>query len=212
MLFRGEQAWYIPKYTAQRYSDLKTATDLLRYLDTFADPDRQDKIRILGCSSSWSCTAEVDERLKSLGIYDSFNVVSPGSPMTADATILSMYRKKKDFVFYNWNPSPLNAEIDLVPLSLVNKDKSVDVNYEGTDVFTGLNAKFSKQAPQLTQFFETMKLEIDTVNEFMNRIKNQKASQKETALWYLENYREQWQSWIPKAVAQRVNRALANQE
>lgn len=38
-LYTGREAWYIPKYTASKFPDLKSAADLIRHKDAFADPE-----------------------------------------------------------------------------------------------------------------------------------------------------------------------------
>ena len=41
----GGEAWYIPRYTAERLPELKSAADLPKFKDQFKDPEEPGKGR-----------------------------------------------------------------------------------------------------------------------------------------------------------------------
>ncbi|MEI2415767.1 ABC transporter substrate-binding protein [Orrella sp. JC864] len=220
-LFMGGEAWFIPRYTAERLPELKTAADLPRFKDEFADPEQPGKGRFYGCPAGWGCEVVSGNLYRALGLQDSFTLYSPGTGAAQKAALTSAYKRKQNVVFYYWYPTPLVGALDLVKLELPEYDaakhecltaaKCEDPQpsaYPENPVFTALNAEFMRQAPNLTTFFSSMELENEVVDEMLAHMEASGDDAEQVAEWFLKNKPAVWSAWLPKDVAERVQASL----
>lgn len=220
-VFDAGEGWYIPRYTADRYPDLKSAADLARHVKTFADPEDPAKGRIYGCPAGWACGTLNTNLLKALKLQDQYSMFSPGSGAAQKAAIVSAYKRKRDIVFYYWTPTALVGSLDLVKLQLpaFNQDaytcltdpqceNPVATEFKPNKVVTGLNAEFARQAPQLQAFFEKLSMPDTAIDDTLGWLENQGAEPDEAALYFLRKYPDVWRKWVPNDVAERVQAKL----
>lgn len=220
-IFTGGEAWFIPKYTAEKYPDLKTAADLVKYKDKFKDPEDPSKGRIYGCPAGWGCEVVTNNLHKAFNLEDSFNMYSPGTGAAQKAALTSAYKRKQDFVFYYWFPTPLVSSLELVQLEMppydeeknrcltsLNCENPQPAAYPENPVFTGINVEFANQAPKLAEFFSKVKLPLPVLDAAMARMEETGDDPRDIALWFLKNHADTWTQWVPEDVAQRVQSSL----
>ncbi len=220
-IYMGGEAWFIPKYTAERLPDLKQAADLPKYWEEFKDPEQPDKGRFYGCPAGWGCEVVSTNLFKSLGLEDTFTLFSPGTGATQKAAITAAYNRGENIVFYYWFPTPVVGSLDLVKLELPEYDPEkqrclTDVNcenpqptaYPDNPVFTAVTTKFTEEAPVLTEFFSKVSVPLDDMGAAMAYMDENEVEPDETAIWFLQNKPEVWSKWLPEDAAQRVKAAL----
>ncbi len=220
-LYTGHEGWYIPKYTAEKFPDLKSAADLAKYKDAFADPESPDKGRIYGCPAGWNCQLVATNLAKGLKLDQDFEVYAPGTGAAQKATLMSSYKRKKDIVFYYWEPTPLISSLDLVRLTMPPYDKDKQacltredcsdpqaVDYPDNPVFTALNTQFTQQAPVLTEFFSKVTVPFEVVNKTLAHMEESGDDTSDVAQWFLKNQQDIWSAWVPAEVAERVKSSL----
>ena len=78
-LYMGGEAWYIPRYTAERLPELKSAADLPKFKDQFKDPEEPGKGRFYGCPAGWGCEVTSNNLFHALKLDDSYTLYSPGT-------------------------------------------------------------------------------------------------------------------------------------
>jgi len=220
-IYMGGEAWFIPKYTAERLPDLKKASDLPKYWKDFKDPEEPTKGRFYGCPAGWGCEVVSTNLFKALGLGDTFTLFSPGTGATQKAALTAAYKRKENVVFYYWYPTPLVGSMDLVKLELPPYDAAkqkclTDPNcenpqasdYPENPVFTAVTAKFTEEAPKLTAFLSKVKVPLDVMNQTMAYMEKNEAEPQPTAQWFLKNKQEVWTQWLPADVTERVKAAL----
>ncbi|MBO9356574.1 glycine/betaine ABC transporter substrate-binding protein [Bordetella petrii] len=220
-VFDAGEGWYIPRYTAERHPDLKSAADLARYTKVFADPEDPSKGRIYGCPAGWACGTLNANLLKALGLEDQYSMFAPGSGAAQKAAIVSAYKRKRDIVFYYWTPTALVGSLDLVKLQLPPFDQAaytcmtdpkcphpVATEFKSNKVVTGLNAEFARQAPQLKAFFEKLSVPGPAIDDTLGWLENEGAEPEDAALYFLRKYPDVWRKWVPAEVAERVQASL----
>ncbi|VFR25856.1 L-proline glycine betaine binding ABC transporter protein ProX (TC 3.A.1.12.1) [plant metagenome] len=220
-LFMGGEGWFIPRYTAERFPELKSAADLPKFKDEFTDPEEPNKGRFYGCPAGWGCEVVSTNLYKALKLEDSYTLYSPGTGAAQKAALTSAYKRKQNVVFYYWYPTPLVGALDLVKLDLPAYDtakhecltdpKCSDPQpsaYPENPVFTALNVDFMKQAPKLTEFFSKIKLEQADLDETLANMEETGDDAAEMAQWFLKNKSAAWTQWVPKDVAERVQASL----
>ncbi len=220
-VFDASEGWYIPRYTAERYPELKSAADLARFQDKFTDPEDPAKGRIFGCPAGWSCGTLNDNLIRALGLDKQFNMFAPGAGAAQKAAILSAYKRQRDIVFYYWTPTALVGALDLVKLELPpfdqqaydcltnpKCDKPVATQFKDNKAVTGLNKAFSAAAPQLRAFFEKVHMPEAVIDSTLGWIETEGKDPEEAAMYFLNTHPEVWKQWVPEDVAQRVQSAL----
>ncbi|MGE8588398.1 MAG: ABC transporter substrate-binding protein, partial [Alcaligenes sp.] len=173
-IYMGGEAWFIPRYTAERLPELKSAQDLPKFKDEFKDPEEPGKGRFYGCPAGWGCEVVSGNLFNALKLGDTFTLFSPGTGATQKAALTSAYQRKENIVFYYWYPTPLVGSMDLVKLELPAYDKDkhaclTDPNcadpqataYPDNPVFTAVNTDFSEKAPKLTAFLAKVSVPLE---------------------------------------------------
>jgi glycine betaine/proline transport system substrate-binding protein len=220
-LYMGGEDWFIPRYTAEKYPELKSVADLPRFKDAFQDPEQPEKGRFYGCPAGWGCEVVSTNLFKSFGLEDSFTLFSPGTGAAQKAELASSYRRKRDVVFYYWYPTPLVGALDLVKLEMPAYDKQAHQcltapdcadpkpsAYPENPVFTALNTDFAKSAPALAGFFGKVSVPADVLNATLGRMEETGDDAPDIAHWFLAQHKDVWAQWVPAEVAERVSAAL----
>ncbi|MEQ4617862.1 MAG: ABC transporter substrate-binding protein [Corticimicrobacter sp.] len=220
-VFMGGEAWFIPRYTAERLPELKSAADLPRFKEHFTDPEEPSKGRFYGCPAGWGCEVVSTNLYRALGLEDSYTLYSPGTGAAQKAALTSAYKRKQDVVFYYWYPTPLVGAMDLVKLELPPYDAdahqcltSPDCQdpkpsaYPENPVFTAVNTQFSQQAPQLTEFLSRVSIPLGDINETLAHMEESGDDAADVAEWFLKNKSDIWTQWVPADVAERVKASL----
>ncbi len=220
-LYMGGEAWFIPRYTAERFPELKKASDLPKFKDAFKDPEEPSKGRFYGCPAGWACEVVNGNLYKALGLEDSFTLFSPGTGATQKAALSAAYQRKENIVFYYWFPTAVVGSMDLVQLELPPYDKEkqlclTDVNcpnpqptaYPENPVFTAVNTEFAQKAPKLIEFLSQVEVPLDDMNETLSYMDENELDAEPTAVWFLKTKQDVWTKWLPADVAQRVQAAL----
>lgn len=220
-LFLGGEAWFIPKYVQERFPELKSAADLVKFKEAFKDPEDPSKGRFYGCPAGWACEVVSTNLFNALELGDDFTYYQPGTGAAQKAALLSDYRRKNNIAFYYWYPTPLVGALDLVELELPEYDEQkhkclTDVDcqnpepsaYPNNPVFVALNKKFSEEAPQLKAFFDKNAVPLDVINATLAEMEDSGDDSMDVAKWFLAEYPEVWTQWVPEDVAERVKKSL----
>lgn len=220
-IYMGGEAWFIPKYTAERLPDLKAAADLPKYWEDFKDPEMPSKGRFYGCPAGWGCEVVSTNLFKALDLGDTFTLFSPGTGATQKAALTAAYNRGENIVFYYWFPTPVVGSMDLVKLELppydaVKQKCLTDPNcenpqpsdYPENPVFTAVTTQFTETAPKLTEFLSKVAVPLDDMGEAMAYMDQNEAEPDEAADWFLNNKQDVWTQWLPADVAERVKAAL----
>ncbi|RBL80724.1 glycine/betaine ABC transporter substrate-binding protein [Streptomyces cavourensis] len=220
-VYDAGEGWYVPRYTVQRHPDLKSAADLARFKEVFADPEYPGRGRIYGCPAGWACGTLNDNLLRALGLDRDYSLFAPGSGAAQKAAIMSAYKRKRDIVFYYWTPTALVGALDLVKLELPAFDqtaytcltdpkcaKPVATEFKPNPVVTGVNAAFAKEAPQLAAFLAKLTIPGDAIDATLGWLETEGKEPEEAARYFLKQYGPVWRQWMPQDTAQRVQAAL----
>jgi glycine betaine/proline transport system substrate-binding protein len=220
-LYMGGEAWFIPRYTADRLPGLKKASDLPKYKDDFKDPEEPGKGRFYGCPAGWGCEVVSGNLFKALKLDKTFTLFSPGTGATQKAALMAAYKRKENVAFYYWYPTPLVGALDLVKLKMPAYDaarqkcltnpkceKPEPSDYPQNPVFTAVSTQFTQQAPVLSAFLAKVKMPLETMDQLMAHLEKTQDEPEDTAKWFLQNDSAIWTKWVPADVASRVKAAL----
>lgn len=220
-VFDAGEGWYIPRYTAEKFPELKRAADLPRFKEHFTDPEDPSKGRIYGCPAGWACDTLNVNLLRGLKLEDDYTLFAPGAGAAQKAAIVSAYKRKRDIVFYYWTPTALVGALDLVKLELPAYDEKaytcltdakcenpVPTEFRVNKAVTGLNADFSAKAPKLTEFFTKLNMPEAVIDDTLGWMEREEAEADDAARYFFKEHAEVWRAWLPADAAERVQKAL----
>jgi len=220
-IYMGGEAWFIPRYTAERLPELKSAADLPKFKDEFKDPEEPTKGRFYGCPAGWGCEVVSGNLFKALKLDDTFTLFSPGTGATQKAALTAAYKRKENIAFYYWYPTPLVGSLDLVKLELPAYDQEKHAcltdpdcadpqpsAYPENPVFTAVTTKFTQDAPKLTDFLSKVAVPLPVMDKVMAHMEETEDEPLDVAKWFLQNEGAIWSTWLPADVAARVKAAL----
>jgi len=235
---RSTQGWYVPAYVVKgdpargieaMAPDLKTVEDLKKYPTLFADPEDKSRGLLINCITGWDCAVTNRVKLHAYGLADLYNVQEPGSSGALDAAIVGAYQKGEPFLTYYWEPTWLMGALDMILLeepsytaecwSLVRKASAGEIPmeqataeagcaYEDAPVIKGAHPSLKQRAPEVVAFLEKMMITTDDLNKISHYMEENDVEADKAAIWFFENYQDDWRSWLPDDVAQKVEEAL----
>lgn len=216
--------------------DLKSVDDLPQYKELFADPEDPNKGVLVSCVTGWNCAEVIRIKTYAYGLDETYNLSEPGSAGALDAGIAGPYMKGKPVVSYYWEPTWLLGVYDMVLLEEpefneecwnkiteiseagVIDDSMADTvpemagcGFQNISVPKAVSAGMAERHPELVSFLDTMFIGTDNLNKISAYMTENEAEVEEAAQWYFENYEDQWRSWLPEDVADKVADALAAQ-
>ena len=220
-LYMGGEAWFVPRYTAERLPGLKSASDLPKYKKAFQDPEEPSKGRFYTCPAGWGCEVTSGNLFHALKLDKTFTLYSPGSGAAQKAALMSAYKRKQNVVFYYWYPTPLVGALDLVKLKLPPYDAAKHTcltspgcrnpqpsDYPPNPVFTAVSTRFEKEAPSLVRFLSKVSIPQPVEDATLAHMEKSGDEAPDVARWFLKNQASVWTKWVPADVAARVQAAL----
>ena len=212
--------------------DLKSVTDLPQYAELFSDPEEPEKGQFVSCITGWEC-AEINRvKFYAYGLEDTFNILEPGSSGALDAAIAGAYKKGDPIVSYYWEPTWLIGLYDMIlleepaytaecwaALDEVRQgtvDESLAGNvpveagcaYESVGIHKGVTAGLPDRAPEIVEMLEKLFIPTDDLNKVAAYMTSEDVEASDAAIWYLQNYEDQWTTWVTPEAAEAIKAAL----
>ena len=210
------QGFVIPQYVKDANPGLVSVTDIPEYKDLFVTPDSNGKARFVTCIPGWACEVVNAEKIESYGLEDSVELINPGSGAGLFADLEAAYARGDNWIGYLWGPTKPSAELDLYileepPYSEECWETDKSCAYPTAEIKIAVHESLIERAPELVQFFRrwdfTAKSHIAT-EAWMNE--NNETTDA-AALYYLENFSDIWEQYVPEDVAVRVQKSLAQE-
>ncbi|MGP4043881.1 ABC transporter substrate-binding protein [Streptomyces sp. 2A115] len=196
----GHIGWFVPKYFADEHPEVTNWKTLNQFTDQLRTAESGNKGQLLEGSPSY--TTNDPAIIKNLGI--DLKPVYAGSEAAQITQIRSSVEKKKPFISYWWTPQWLNAEIDLVEVSLppykegcADDLKKVTCAYPDTPLQKYFNADFAKNGGDTAQFLKNFKWTTEDQNEVARMITADKLSPETAAKRWIDGNKDVWEQWIP---------------
>ncbi len=215
----GEEGWWIPKYIADAYPDIKTASDALAHPELFSAIDDETKGAVHSCPAGWGCQISSGNLFRAFGAEEKgFTLVNTGSAAGLDASIARAYESEQGWLGYYWAPSSLLGRYEMVKLDMGEHDKAhwdsctavpdcpePRVNaWPTSDVFTVVTREFSERAGIVMDYLSTRQWHNLTVNSLLIWMADNQATGQEAARHFLENYEDIWSGWVTDDVFAKV--------
>lgn len=206
--------------------DLRSVEDLANYVDVFEDPENPGKGRFYDCIAGWECERVNEVKFKAYGLEEHYNRFLPGSGAALAASLVAAYERGEPWLGYYWAPTWIFGQLDLTMLeepeytdecwdSIAEEISSGNIvgetacAYPNVTVNIGMNTEFHDANPEAVEFLTNYETTMDVTSEALLFMQENEAEAEDAAIWYLNEYEDEWTSWVPDDVAERVKEALA---
>lgn len=215
------QGLYVPRYVMEGdpergieavAPDLKTVKDLERYSEFFPDDEDPSKGRIYGSIPGWMADEVIHKKYELYGLDEFYNYARLGSEASLWASLSSAYNLGEPWVGYAYEPTWISGKLDIVLLEDEPYDK--DLFEEGKTEFPKqelkivASGKFKERAPELVSFFESYQTGSEAIARALAHLDETGDSHEEAAIWFLKEYDEMLDEWLPAEQAAKVREAL----
>lgn len=218
------QGWLVPTYVIEgdpergikpMAPDLKTVFDMKKYWKLFKDPEDPDKGRFMGCIPGWGCEIINKFKIKGYGLDKYYNVVTPGSDMALNGSMVAAYKKGNPWFGYYWAPTWVLGKLDMTPLEepphdpkLWNEENQYACAYPSVRVAILLYKSWAEKYPEAAEVFKNYETNLNMNNKMLAWKRDNKAEPDETAVWFLKTYKDKWTTWVTPEAAKKINAAL----
>lgn len=211
LLDGGVEGWWIPAYLAEKHPELATLEGIK------ANPALVGG-RFHDCPAGWGCDVTNLNNMKASELVEAgVERFQHGSGETLATSIASAYESREPWFGYYWAPTSVLGSYPMVPVETAPYDEaSHDCNsredcetpalsaYPRADVVTAATAGFVEREPEVAELMRRLSF----TNEQMNRIlawqEANGASNEETAVHFLTDYRDVWSAWLNESARERL--------
>jgi len=216
------QGWLVPTYVIKGDAkrgikpvapDLKSVADLAKYWKLFKDPEVPTKGRFYNSIPGWGCTKVNSTKLKTYGLDKYFNDFITGSDAALSGSMAAAFKKGKPWVGYYWEPTWVLGKFDMTRLEEPPFDpevwkKNKGCTYGSVEVNILVNARLTKDAPDVVEMLKKYETTTATINEVLAYMQDTKGNTEDGAMWFLKNKADVWTTWVSPDVAKKVKAAL----
>jgi glycine betaine/proline transport system permease protein/glycine betaine/proline transport system substrate-binding protein len=216
-----KQGYYVPRYVVEgdpkrgikpMAPDLKTVKDLLKYSKLFPDKEDKKKGIVHGTLPGWRSDEILYKKHKLYGLDKFYNYRRSGSEAALFGSLVSAYNLGEAWVGYCFEPTWVTGKLDLILLEDEPYDK--DLYKKGACAFPFQELKivsgryFAKKAPDLLEFLGKYRTSSKLISQALAYLDDNKATHKDTAVWFLKTNDYLLDEWLPQKQADRVRAVL----
>ena len=210
-----QSTFVIPSYIAEQYPDLKTPEDLKKpeFQELFATDESRGKARLVACVPGWNCELVNDEQIESYGLTDYLHVINPGSQDAMFAEIFGAAERGEPWLGYMWGTGDPAINLDLVlleedPYSAECWASDKKCHFADSLVLIAVHNSLLPRAPGVIGFLQNWDFGVPAYNKVFLWSDENDATPEETAIYWLENNRDAWMSWVTDEAGEKVVAAL----
>ena len=207
------QGFYIPRYVADQYPDLKTVKDLANYAHLFPDPEDSSKGIIYGGITGWAITEVMEKKVSAYGLDQYYNYFISGSDAVLNTAMTSAWDNQVPIVAYYWEPTWLLGKYDFV---LLEDDPYDPETYQdgigacpAVTVTIAVSNDFAAANPEYCEFLSNFSMPSALISEALAYMQDNNATYVDAARWLLtESHPELIDEWLTPEQAETLRASL----
>lgn len=211
------QGFYIPRYVADEYPDLKTVKDLAKYPELFPDPEDASKGIIYGGITGWSITEVMEKKVSAYGLDQYYNYFVSGSDAVLNTAMTSAWDNQEPIVAYYWEPTWLLGKYDFVLLE--DDPYNPDTFQDGigacpaVTVTVAVSNDFAASNPEYCAFLSNFSMPSAIISEALAYMQDSGSSYTQAAQWLLtESHPELVSQWLTDEQADALLESLGSSD
>ena len=225
----GPQFFMIPQWVHEQY-DIDTVDDMKEHWELFKDPEDPTKGAFINCKIGWQCGAINPVKMRTYGLTEFYNIISPGSAGAMDAAYVGAQKKDEPIFGYYWAPTALMGMFDWYILEepkydedvwadviVAKDDETMEIDaacaYPSVPLPIVVHKSVKDSAPDLYTMWDKMVIGLPAMNKLAAWSQDNEVSDYfVTAIYYLRNYESTWKTWVTTDAFNKVKDALAEED
>ncbi len=219
----AQEGWWVPHYIAEQHN-IQSVEDALARPDLFPGAEDSSKGALFNCPAGWNCQIITENYFRA---YDAgskgFELVDSGSGAGLDGSIARAFERKEGWLGYYWSPTAMLGKYKMTLLdgnvpfseeeykncsSVVNCPNPKINGWGPSEIDTLVSARFAKKEKTALEYFKKRSWTSATASSLMAWMTDNQANNEDGAYYFLENYSEVWEKWVPVDVAKKIKAAL----
>ena len=211
----GEEAWWIPKYLAEKHPELKTMEGVLKNPKLVGG-------KFHNCPVGWGCRIANDNLKVAFELEkNGIEVFDHGSGETLATSIAAAYADKKPWFGYYWAPTSVLGKYPMVKVDMGPHDAAIHTcnqkkdcatprksSYPVATVLTSVTTTFADREPEIVKLMENVSFTNAQMGEVLAWQEAKKASADEAAVYFLTKYKNVWGAWLNDSAKQKLAAVL----
>ena len=199
----GVEAWWIPKYLADKHPELKTIEDVMKNPELVGG-------KFHNCPVGWGCRSVNDNLIKALKLDKKMEIFNHGSGETLAASIASAYASKKPWFGYYWAPTAILGKYPMVKIEVGPYKKEIhECNskgdkcatpgvsaYPSSSVLTAVTTTMANKNPAIFKLMQKISFTNAQMGQVLAWKEENKASADEAAVHFIKKYKTVWGGWL----------------
>ena len=221
----GEEGFWVPKYLVEKDPGLATIEGLKKHATMFKHPEDPELGAFYGCPAGWNCQTSAGNLFNAMKLDEAgFELLDPGSGAGLSGSLAKAYERGEAWFGYYWAPTAVLGKYDMVK---VDFGKGVDKNefltcttkedcltpkvtmYPPSPVHTVTTESFASKAPEAYKYLQQRSFKNKEMNALLAWMEDNQADGEITMEHFMKTNKAQWQGWVSKDVAEKVNKALS---
>lgn len=214
------EGWWVPKFIVDAHPEIRTVDDALARPNLFPSPKDPQKGALHSCPSDWSCQATTANLFKAFGVADkNFELVEPQTAEELDKSIAEAFEAQTGWLGYYWAPTAILGKYPMVKLSFGVPHNKVEWDsctavpncaspqrnaYPTSQAFTLVTHEFTEKADAAIGYVRARRWTNATINSVLAWQLENKASNAETAEYFLKNHEDVWSKWVVPVIAEKI--------
>ena len=219
---KAGEFWFVSPAFAATYPELDTVEKVLQRPDLFDG-------KFYGCpvGAGWACEHSNKALFKAWGMEDlGWTLENPGSGEGLASIIIDAYTTDGNWFGYYWSPTAVAINNELVALDYdrefvglavwsdcyANAEPAPSCDYEETSfspsTVVTLATPNLADYPEAYAYSKARQIPMVSLGAADAKMADDGFAANEVAVWYLQNYEDEWAAWVSEDVADAVRAAL----
>lgn len=220
----GEEGFWVPQYMVDKDPSLATIEGVIKSAAMFKHPEDPEKSAFYGCPAGWNCQISSGNLFAALKLKDEgFDLIDPGSGAGLSGSIAKAYARQEPWFGYYWAPTAVLGKYKMVKVDFgsgVDKEEFINCSskedclepkvtmYPPSLVQTLTTESFAASNSAAFEYLSKRSFKNDKMNELLAWMEDNQADGDVAMEYYLTNNKDNWMTWVPADVAEKVQKAL----
>ena len=199
----GVEGWWVPTYLAEAHPEVKTIEGIL------ANPELVGA-RFYNCPEGWGCRVVSDNLSRALDLEGhGIEVFNAGSGQVLASSMADAVGDEEPWFGYYWGPTVPLGKYDMTKVDLGGVDEEIHArnqnqeadnpgvsDFPAAPVLTSVTATFQQENPEVFELMQNMTFKTADMSAVLAWKDDNNASADEAAVYYLQNFQDQWSAWL----------------
>ena len=199
----GVEGWWVPTYLAEAHPEVTTIEGILENPDLVG-------ARFYNCPEGWGCRVVSDNLSAALDLEgNGIEVFNAGSGQVLATSMADAVLNEEPWFGYYWGPTvPLGkydmTRVDLGPVveDVHERNQNAETSDPGVSDFpaapivTAVTSTFQESNPAVFELMQNMTFRTSDMSTVLAWKDENNASAEEAAVYYLNNFQDQWSEWL----------------